>query len=64
MMPLVAISASVSEVLPWSCLVSEAPRKARPTHHMGHDADVANIVGVLLQLNQPLGRDDGHFERW
>jgi hypothetical protein len=27
---------------------------------MGHDADVAHIVGAPLQLNQLLGRDDGH----
>jgi hypothetical protein len=63
MMPLVAMRASVREVLPWSCLVSpDAAAAARRTHHMGHDANVAHIVGCLLY--QLLGRDHRHRGRW
>jgi hypothetical protein len=61
MMPLVAMRASVREVLPWSWPVSPgAALDGRHTHHMGHDADVAHIVGGPLQLDQLLGRDDRH----
>jgi hypothetical protein len=60
-MPLVAMRASVREVLPWSWPVSPyAALDGRHTHHMGHDADVAHIVGGPLQLDQLLGRDDRH----
>jgi hypothetical protein len=63
-MPLVAISASVREVLPWSCLHQQNSVEGamHTTHHMGHDAYIPNIFGVLLKLNQLLGRDHRHRE--
>jgi hypothetical protein len=46
MMPFVAMRASVRDVLPWSCHIQQTTVKPlQSTHHMGHDAYVAHIVG-------------------
>jgi hypothetical protein len=61
-MPFVAMRASVREVLPWSCLSQQQRRNQDRvrTYNVGHDADVAHIVGIPLQLNKLLGRDYRH----
>ena len=64
-MPLVAMRASVRDVLPWSCCNQHMsrPRAQSWTYHVSEDADVPDAVGRLLQRHQLVAWNDGHAGR-
>jgi len=60
-MPLVAMRASVRDVLPWSCYIQHmSASRAQSTYHVSEDANVPDAISRLLQRHQLVARNDGH----